>query len=100
MGLGDVPRSPGGPLRRRREKRQLQQLAGEARRDASPTAPRAHVSVIEHQTALEDRDADGEVLEAPPETLDEGGPRGFHVHAVPIDQPFDKALSPPSDCRP
>ena len=102
MGQGDVPRSPGGPLRRRRERRQLQRLAEEARREPSPIVPRAHVSLIEDEIALKDREPDGQAPHPhpPPEPLDEGGPRGFHVHAVPIEQPFDKALSPPSDGRP
>lgn len=89
MGQGDIPTSPGGPLRRRREKRQLQQLAAETRREPSPIAPRAHVSVIEDQTVLKDRGPEAEVSDTPPEPLDESRPRGFHVHAVPIDQPLD-----------
>jgi hypothetical protein len=93
MGQGDIPRSPGGPLRRRREKRQLEQLAGEAREPASFPAPRAHVSVIEDQGAPKVRDAEAPAAETPPEPLDENRPRGFHVRAVPIDQPFDKPAS-------
>ena len=93
MGQGDIPRSPGGPLRRRREKRQLEQLAGEAREPASLVAPRAHVSVIEDQSTPKHREPEVKAPETPPEPLDENRPRGFHVRAVPIDQPFDKPAS-------
>ena len=91
MGQGDIPTSPGGPFRRRREKRQLEQLAQEARRNPSPIATRVHVNVIEDQTALSDRESDAQASDAPSEPLDESRPRGFHVYPVPIDQPFDKA---------
>jgi hypothetical protein len=60
MGQGDVPASPGGPLRRRREKRQLGQLANKSDRDVSPTAAKGHVRVIEDQ----------------PTEKGEGGPEG------------------------
>jgi hypothetical protein len=51
MGQGDVPASPGGPLRRRRERRQLGQLADKSEREVSPTAAKGHVRVIEDQPA-------------------------------------------------
>ncbi len=91
MGQGDVPASRGGPLRRRREKRQLERLAGETKREPSPLAGRAHFSVIEEPDAkVSDRTAQGVTPEHPDEPLKEGHPGGFHVHAVPIDQPFEE----------
>jgi hypothetical protein len=91
MAQGDVPTSPGGPLRRRREKRQLEQLAGKAvQREPSHIDARSHVSVIEDQIATKDGEPEGEATDAPPESLGDMRPTGFHVHAVPIDQPFDK----------
>jgi hypothetical protein len=96
MAQGDVPTSPGGPLRRRREKRQLEQLAEKAaQREPSPNGARSHVSVIEDQTAVKDREPDGHTPDGPTKPLDDIRPRGFHVRPIPIDQPFEKA-SPPS----
>jgi hypothetical protein len=51
MGQGDVPASPGGPLRRRRERRQLGKLADKSDREVSPTAAKGHVRVIEDQSS-------------------------------------------------
>ena len=51
MGQGDVPASPGGPLRRRRKRRQLGQLADKSEREVSPTAAKGHVRVIEDQSS-------------------------------------------------
>jgi hypothetical protein len=50
MGQGDVPASPGGPLRRRREKRQLGKLAEKSDREVSPTASKAHTSQLASTT--------------------------------------------------
>jgi hypothetical protein len=88
MGQGDVPISRGGPFRRRREKRQLEQLAAASELGVTPRTASAHVRVIEDQTDV-GRDQD---LENPePETPIDDSPQrrtgGFHVRAVPIDQP-------------
>jgi hypothetical protein len=88
MGQGDVPTSRGGPFRRRREKRQLEQLAEASEREVIPTTTSTHVRVIEDQT-----EAGGKVLEEQqPESPGDDSPPvrigGFHVHAVPIDQPL------------
>ena len=88
MRQGDLLASPGGPLRRRREKRQLEHLAEESERGESPGTARRHVRVIEDQAGTTDQE-----LAAPAtagEPLMEGHPGGFHVRAVPIDQPFDE----------
>ena len=90
MAQGDVPISPGGPLRRRREKRQLEQLAEEvARREPSEIAARTHVSLIGDEATLKVRGADEQESDAPPEPGDMR-PRGFHVHPVPIGEPFSE----------
>jgi hypothetical protein len=87
MGQGDVPTSRGGPLRRRKEKRQLEHLAASTVREGTPPASAAHVKLIGDQPAIvpadhEQQDADAQDTSAPqPRT------GGFHVHAVPIDQP-------------
>ena len=89
MGQGDVPTSRGGPLRRRKEKRQLEHLAVRTERDGTPRPPAAaHVRVIEDQPEVKAKDletpeAEGATAAVPPP------PRtgGFHVRAVPIDQP-------------
>jgi len=87
MGQGDVPTSRGGPLRRRREKRQLEQLAEASEREVPPRTATAHVRVIEDQ-AVGDRDLESQEPDSPIE--DSPGIRtgGFHVRPVPIDQPF------------
>jgi hypothetical protein len=90
MAQGDVPTSPGGPFRRRREKRQLEQLAGKAaQREPSPIDARSHISVIEDQTVTKVGEPDGQVADNPPESSSEMRSSGFHVHPVPIDQPFE-----------
>jgi hypothetical protein len=91
MGQGDLPPSPGGPLRRRREKRQLEHLAEESGHAESPATARRHVRVIEDQAGTADHE-----LEAPAtagEPLMEAHLGGFHVRAVPIDQPFDEGAT-------
>ena len=55
MGQGDIPTSRGGPLRRRREKRQLEHLAEESDREVTPGTDRTHVRVLE----------DGGIVEKP-----------------------------------
>jgi hypothetical protein len=90
MGQGDVPTSRGGPLRRRKEKRQLEHLAVTSERDGTPRPPAAaHVRVIEDRQpppvkapSVENEEADPSVEGDPPPR-----PSGFHVRAVPIDQP-------------
>jgi hypothetical protein len=109
MGQGDVPTSRGGPLRRRREKRQLEHLAASSPdREGTPRPAAAHVRVIEDRA-----DAAPEAVDAPEQAHaqaqpqphagahadaqdgrapDERSPQprtgGFHVRAVPIDQPL------------
>jgi hypothetical protein len=90
MGQGDVPTSRGGPLRRRKEKRQLEHLAVTSERDGAPPAPAAaHVKVIEDRTVPPARAPEPETHDADSSTDDVPPPRvgGFHVRAVPIDQP-------------
>ncbi|HEX4434408.1 MAG TPA: hypothetical protein VH012_06240 [Acidimicrobiales bacterium] len=88
MGQGDVPTSRGGPLRRRKEKRQLEHLAATTSRDGAPRVSAAHVKVIgDEPDGLERpgpqrQEPDVETPTDPPPRLS-----GFHVHAVPIDQP-------------
>jgi hypothetical protein len=86
MGQGDVPTSRGGPFQRRREKRQLEQLAEASGNEVVPTTISAHVRVIEDQTAAqvpEEQELETPVADSPPIRS-----AGFHVHAVPIDQPL------------
>jgi hypothetical protein len=88
MGQGDVPTSRGGPLRRRKEKRQLEHLAASTARDGTPQASAAHVKLIGDQPAIPVQ-ADPEKQEAEAQEGCAPQPRvgGFHVRAVPIDQP-------------
>jgi len=99
MAQGDVPASPGRGRRRRREKRQLEQLAAEARREPSPIAARAHFSVIEEKGPVEDRALGAPPPETPDEPLKEGKPGGFHVKAIPIDEPFRQVLPEGSESQ-
>jgi hypothetical protein len=107
MGQGDVPTSRGGPLRRRKEKRQLEHLAAASLRDGVPRASAAHVKLIgdegvegaDTEAPTADRaDADradttnrAESDRADSEPVTTGAPpqrpSGFHVRPVPIDQP-------------
>lgn len=89
MAQGDVPMSRGGPLRRRREKRQLEQLADSSGREEQPRPAAAHVRVIEDQAVAVPRD-DTPKPDAPDEGPVQIRSTGFHVRAVPIDQPFDE----------
>lgn len=88
MGQGDVPTSRGGPLRRRREKRQLEQLAETSERDVPPRAAAAHVRVIEDQADAREPDPQSQESESPRESPLPSRLGGFHVRAVPIDEPF------------
>jgi hypothetical protein len=88
MGQGDVPTSRGGPLRRRREKRQLEHLAASTDREGAPRAATAHVKVIEDQADVGHRDLETKETDESVECSPPVQTGGFHVHAVPIDQPF------------
>ncbi len=56
----------------------------------SPIAARAHIKVIEEQAAEGDQpEADASEAPGEGERHDEGRPPGFHVRAVPIDEPLD-----------
>ena len=96
MGQGDIPTSRGGPLRRRREKRQLEHLAEESDREITPGTDRTHVRVLEDGVMAEKPPAppEQEPSERPPDAVPaDAVPEvrtGFHVRAVPIDQPFDE----------
>ena len=89
MGQGDVPTSRGGPLRRRKEKRQLEHLAASTVRGGAPPASAAHVKLIGDQPAVaEQPDHQEQEPETPDTTVPPPRTGGFHVRAVPIDQPF------------
>lgn len=91
MGQGDVPASRGGPLQRRRERRQLGQLADKSEREVSPTAAKGHIRVIDHQpSGKEEVEPEEQSLERQEEST-ENLLRGFHVRPIPIDQPFSEA---------
>ncbi len=91
MGQGDIPTSRGGPLRRRREKRQLEHLAEESDREITPGTDRTHVKVIEDLPVAEtpERTERDRTPDPAPDSSPEVRSAGFHVRAVPIDQPFD-----------
>lgn len=88
MGQGDVPTSRGGPFRRRREKRQLEHLAASTEREGTPRPAAAHVRVIEDQADAGQPVLEGQEPASPEETLPQPRTGGFHVRAVPIDQPL------------
>jgi hypothetical protein len=87
MGQGDVPTSRGGPLRRRKEKRQLEHLAASTARDGEPRASAAHVKLLGDQPAVAAHEPENEEPDAPEHAVREPRAGGFHVRAVPIDQP-------------
>jgi hypothetical protein len=97
MGQGDVPTSRGGPLRRRREKRQLELLASTSVRDGTPRTSAAHVKVIGDEGAdaaeapdrapRDEHEHEHEHEETPTSSAPPAHIGGFHVKAVPIDQP-------------
>lgn len=87
MGQGDLPTSRGGPFQRRREKRQLEQLAKASEREMTPKADSTHIRVIEDQNDPGDQDLAVEDTHSPvADSSRTAG--GFHVRAVPIDQPL------------
>jgi hypothetical protein len=88
MGQGDLPTPRGGPFRRRRDKRQLEQLAGASERDVALKAATAHVRVIEDQSDATERDGVEQEADAPVDGPLPPRVGGFHVRAVPIDQPL------------
>ncbi len=90
MGQGDVPTSRGGPLRRRKEKRQLEHLASSSPPDGAARTSAAHVKVIGDQPPTEADEVEVEKSEPDTPTTCEpqARPSGFHVRAVPIDQPI------------
>jgi hypothetical protein len=88
MGQGDVPTSRGGPFRRRREKRQLEQLADASETDVAPMASTAHVKVLEDQAEASRQDVDDRGPESPVTDSVPVRAAGFHIRAVPIDQPL------------
>ena len=93
MGQGDVPTSRGGPLRRRKEKRQLEHLAVSSERDGTPRPPAAaHVRVIEDRPEVKAPDPESEEPEAAVEPPAPPRSGGFHVRAVPIDQPVGDSV--------
>jgi hypothetical protein len=96
MGQGDLPTPRGGPFRRRREKRQLEQLSQASKRNVAPRPATAHVRVVEDQAPIViegQADAAGRELEpVEPGSLIDDSPdsrtTGFHVRPVPIDEPI------------
>jgi hypothetical protein len=88
MGQGDLPTPRGGPFRRRRDKRQLEQLAGASERDVALKAATAHVRVIEDQAERTKPDVAEREPDPPIDSPVQSRIGGFHVRAVPIDQPL------------
>ena len=96
MAQGDLPTPRGGFRRRRREKRQLGQLAEASQRHDAPRIATSHVRVVEGQ----DDDIVDDHADAPARNLERQEPdssidgslqdraTGFHVRPVPIDQPI------------
>lgn len=88
MGQGDVPTSRGGPFQRRREKRQLERLAEVSEKEVTAMTASAHVRVIEEQADDNGLDPESQEPESPGPGSLQIRTGGFHVTAVPIDQPF------------
>ena len=95
MAQGDLPTPKGGPLRRRREKRQLEQLIQASQRHESLRPTTTHVKVVEDQAhVLTESQVDA--VEPDLDTVESdssidgpvSGAGGFHVRPVPIDQPI------------
>jgi hypothetical protein len=88
MSKGHLSGSKGGPFSRRRDKRQLEHLAESSDRDVARAAAAAHVKVIEDHAEASNRERETDK----PDPEDEGPlpirTGGFHVRAVPIDQPI------------
>jgi hypothetical protein len=96
MGQGDLPTPRGGPWRRRRDKRQLEQLAGASERDVALKAATAHVKVLEDQAESQKRALAEDAPDQPVESPVQVQTGGFHVRPVPIDQPLGETpLTPP-----
>jgi hypothetical protein len=96
MGQGDIPTSRGGPFRRRREKRQLEQLAEASEPEGTPRTASVHVRVIEDQTDARDQDLEKQEPDSPIDPTDgspQRRPGGFHVRPVPIDQPVGEGAT-------
>jgi hypothetical protein len=97
MGQGDLPAPRGGgPFRRRREKRQLEQLVQASKEHVAMTPSTAHVKVVEDQAEVV-VEGQADVVQRQDETSEPGSPaegpfrgrsRGFHVRPVPIDEPI------------
>jgi hypothetical protein len=90
MAQGDVPTSRGGPFQRRREKRQLEQLAKASEREVTPRTASARIRVIEDQNEAGGEDLEGQGTNPPVADTPQSRTAGFHVRAVPIDQPLDE----------
>jgi hypothetical protein len=89
MAQGDVPTSRGGPFQRRREKRQLEQLVKASERETTARTASAHIRVIDQNEAA-DEDLDGKETNFPDADTPQSRTGGFHVRAVPIDQPLNE----------
>jgi hypothetical protein len=99
MGQGDLPAPRGGgPFRRRREKRQLEQLAQASKGHVVPAPSATHVKVVEDRAEVV-VEGQADVAQRDRETQDAGEPtdgalrglaRGFHVRPVPIDEPISE----------
>jgi hypothetical protein len=97
MGQGDLPTPRGGgPFRRRREKRQLEQLVQASKGHVALTPSTAHVKVVEDQAEVV-VEGEAHVAERDLEPSEAGSTtdgsqrrlaRGFRVRPVPIDQPI------------
>jgi hypothetical protein len=90
MAQGDVPTSRGGPFQRRREKRQLEQLAKASERETTTRMSSTHIRVIEDQNDAEDQDLAGQETNSPVAQTPQSRTGGFRVRPVPIDQPLDE----------
>ena len=89
MGQGDVPTSRGGPLRRRKEKRQLEHLAASTDAGWDATSRPRRTSRSSGSAGSDGGDPEKRENQThrrhPAATPPRTG--GFHVRAVPIDQP-------------
>jgi hypothetical protein len=90
-------KSDGGIFRQRRANRRLEMLAEDPFRTSDPTAAATHVRLLDAPGAPGAPAGPAAAVEADG-PLDQGDrpppdlrPSGFHVKAVPIDQPFSQA---------
>jgi hypothetical protein len=95
MGQGDLPTPRRGPLRRRRERRQLEQLAEASTRVVTPTTLSGHIKIVEdqvHGVQVDGRTAERDLVVPEPDAPvgDSTSPptTGFRVRPVPIDEPI------------